>query len=139
MLGRLPPLRGIEAITIKYRHPIPILDDLIDELHGAHRPKQIAHRLPHKKNHNNSPSQGKFNPRTQPAKHVRKRTNKTSVTSRREKVPLKGLENVKLLATLDILNPRPQEGLNEIFSSKFNEGILMISRLGILKRKPKVF
>ncbi|KAI5650200.1 hypothetical protein M9H77_36205 [Catharanthus roseus] len=46
------------------------------------------------------------------------RTNKTSVTSRREKVPLKGLENVKLLATLDILNPRPQEGLNKIFSSK---------------------
>ncbi|KAI5676472.1 hypothetical protein M9H77_07422 [Catharanthus roseus] len=49
------------------------------------------------------------------------RTNKTSVTSRREKVPLEGLENVKLLATLDILNPRPQEGLNKIFFSKFKK------------------
>ncbi|KAI5658016.1 hypothetical protein M9H77_26809 [Catharanthus roseus] len=48
-------------------------------------------------------------------------TNKTNVISRREKVPLKGLENVKLLATLDILNPRPQEGLNKIFSSKFKQ------------------
>ncbi|KAI5652384.1 hypothetical protein M9H77_29571 [Catharanthus roseus] len=40
---------------------------------------------------------------------MRERTKKTCVTGRREKVPLKGLENVKLLATLDILNPRPQE------------------------------
>ncbi|KAI5671007.1 hypothetical protein M9H77_11371 [Catharanthus roseus] len=46
---------------------------------------------------------------------------KISVTSRREKVPLKGLENVKLLATLDILNPRPQEDLNKIFSSNFKQ------------------
>ncbi|KAI5650460.1 hypothetical protein M9H77_36465 [Catharanthus roseus] len=37
------------------------------------------------------------------------------------KVPLKGHENIKLLATLDILNPRPQEGLNKIFSSKFKQ------------------
>ncbi|KAI5667248.1 hypothetical protein M9H77_17101 [Catharanthus roseus] len=42
---------------------------------------------------------------------VRERTNKTSITSRKEKVPLIGLEIVKLLATLDILNPRPQEAL----------------------------
>ncbi|KAI5649850.1 hypothetical protein M9H77_35855 [Catharanthus roseus] len=49
------------------------------------------------------------------------RTNKPSVTSRREKVSLKGLENVKPLATLDILNPRAQEGLNKIFSSKFKQ------------------
>ncbi|KAI5676090.1 hypothetical protein M9H77_07042 [Catharanthus roseus] len=57
----------------------------------------------------------KFRPRSE------ERTNKTSLTSRREKVPLKRLENVKLLATLDILNPRPQEGLNKIFSSKFKK------------------
>ncbi|KAI5668710.1 hypothetical protein M9H77_18563 [Catharanthus roseus] len=54
-------------------------------------------------------------------KPVSERTNKTSVTSRREKVPLKGLENIKLLASLDILNPRPQEGLKKIFSSKFKQ------------------
>ncbi|KAI5676938.1 hypothetical protein M9H77_07888 [Catharanthus roseus] len=54
-------------------------------------------------------------------KPVRERTNKTSVTSRREKVPLKELGNVKLLATLDILNPRPQEGLKKLFSSKFKQ------------------
>ncbi|KAI5675891.1 hypothetical protein M9H77_06841 [Catharanthus roseus] len=41
--------------------------------------------------------------------------------SRREKVPLRGLENVKLLVTLDILNPRLQEGLNKIISSKFKQ------------------
>ncbi|KAI5667176.1 hypothetical protein M9H77_17029 [Catharanthus roseus] len=52
---------------------------------------------------------------------VRERTNKTSVTSRKAKVPLKGLEKVKLLASLDILNPRPQEGLNKILSSKFKQ------------------
>ncbi|KAI5676226.1 hypothetical protein M9H77_07176 [Catharanthus roseus] len=57
----------------------------------------------------------KFRPRSEGEE------NKTSVTSRREKVPLKGLENVKLLATLDILNPTTQEVLNKIFSSKFKQ------------------
>ncbi|KAI5664040.1 hypothetical protein M9H77_23363 [Catharanthus roseus] len=57
----------------------------------------------------------KFSPRSEGE------TNKTSVTSRREKVPLKGFENDKLLATFDILNPRPQEGLNKIFSSNFKQ------------------
>ncbi|KAI5667395.1 hypothetical protein M9H77_17248 [Catharanthus roseus] len=52
---------------------------------------------------------------------MRERTNKTSITSRRQKVPLKGFENIKLLATLDILHPGPQEGLNKIFSSMFNQ------------------
>ncbi|KAI5666891.1 hypothetical protein M9H77_16744 [Catharanthus roseus] len=56
---------------------------------------------------------------------MRERTNRTSVTSRREKVPLKVLENVKRLATLDILNPRSQEGSNEIFSSKFKQHKLL--------------
>ncbi|KAI5682361.1 hypothetical protein M9H77_03589 [Catharanthus roseus] len=46
---------------------------------------------------------------------------KGGITGLEEKVPLKGLENVKLLATLDILNPRPQEGLNKTFSSKFKK------------------
>ncbi|KAI5675746.1 hypothetical protein M9H77_06696 [Catharanthus roseus] len=39
----------------------------------------------------------------------------------KKKVPLKGLENVKLQATMDISNPRPQEGLNKIFSSNFKQ------------------
>ncbi|KAI5658090.1 hypothetical protein M9H77_26883 [Catharanthus roseus] len=54
--------------------------------------------------------------------------NKTSVTSGKEKVPLIGLENVKLLATLDILNSRPQEGLNKIFSSKFKQPKVAINK-----------
>ncbi|KAI5664123.1 hypothetical protein M9H77_23446 [Catharanthus roseus] len=57
----------------------------------------------------------KFHPRSEGE------NNKTSVTSRRVKVPSKELENVKLLATLDILNPRPQEGVNKILSSKFKQ------------------
>ncbi|KAI5649703.1 hypothetical protein M9H77_35708 [Catharanthus roseus] len=46
---------------------------------------------------------------------------KISSKNRRKKVSLKGLENAKLLATLDILNPKTQEGLNKIFSSKFKQ------------------
>ncbi|KAI5657880.1 hypothetical protein M9H77_26673 [Catharanthus roseus] len=73
---------------------------------------------------------------------VRERTYKTSVTRRREKVPLKGLEYVKLLATLDVLNPRPQEGLNKIFSSKFKQPkVLQNGRLHIYRdlreKKPR--
>ncbi|KAI5671385.1 hypothetical protein M9H77_11749 [Catharanthus roseus] len=64
------------------------------------------------------------------AEEVRERIKKTSATSRRERVPLKELENVKLRATLDILNPRPQEGLNKIFSSKFKQPKLRLSLLG---------
>ncbi|KAI5672357.1 hypothetical protein M9H77_12721 [Catharanthus roseus] len=65
---------------------------------------------------------------------MRERTNKTIVTSIKEKVPLKGLENVKLLATLDILNPRPKKGLKKFFSSKVKQSKMKNYNKNSLKR-----
>ncbi|KAI5664205.1 hypothetical protein M9H77_23528 [Catharanthus roseus] len=98
-------------VTVNWSLPSPV-----GLFVALHRPSAVFDSsvtlMPYMSNHF---ARIKFHPR------VRERTNKTNVTSRREKVPWKGLENVKLLAPLVILNPRPQEGLNKIFSSKFKE------------------